>query len=161
MTSTLFAELSADPLGRGYAQMSDAQVAESLNAADIPEVGFIDPVLLRQRLVMMACESDPTHALALTHWRALAASQPAPEDEAATARWRIASMLVAAYDARVAVKLGAPEIAAIAGQAVILGLLSAEQLVILNADATRLISRAAELGLGPISHETIAEARRG
>lgn len=161
MTSVLLAELTADPLGRGYAAMSDAQAADSLNTADISEVGFIDPVVLRQRLVMMACESDPTHALVLTHWRALAASQPDPQDEAASARWRIASMLVAAYDARVAVKLGAAEIAAIAAQAVALGLLSADQLATLNADATRMISRAAALGLGPISHELIAEARNG
>lgn len=161
MTSALQAELAADPLGRAYAQMSDAEAADSLNAADIAQVGSIDPVVLRQRLVMMPCEAEPTHALVLTHWRALAVSQPDLQDVVAAARWRIASTLVAAYDARVPVNLGNAEVAAVAGQAVQLGLLSADQLALLNSDATRMISRAEAIGLGRVSHEMIAEARHG
>lgn len=161
MASALTTELTSDPLGRGYAQMSDADAADSLNAADTPVIGTIDAVLLRQRLVLMACETDPAYALALTYWRHIASEAADPQDAAAYGRWKIANTLVATYDAHVSINLGIPDIALIAEQAVQLGLLSVDQLALLNSDATRMISRAEVIGLGPVSHEMIAEARNG
>ena len=159
---TLAMELAGDPLGKGYDSMSDAQVAEALNAFDVPVIGSIDADFLRQRLVIMPCEAlegADSHALALNYWRYLANTAPESADPVAVGRWKIANILVATYDARVSINLGQLEVSTLADQAVLLGLLTQTQLNILKADATHHVSRASILGLSVITHEQVAEAR--
>lgn len=130
----LLAELADDPLGRGYAAMSDAQVAESINTPDRTV----------ERATMRA--ADIFEAVVLSEYNALTAARKAQVDRV---------LNLAGDD----IPIGPTSKArAFLLDAFVAGSVTRTNLA---AAAQQTVSRAVELGLGSVSHEMIAEARRG
>lgn len=134
MSQALTTELTTDPLGRGYAAMSDAQAADSLNTAN----RTVERATLRA--------ADIFEAVVLSEYNALAAAKKAQVDRV---------LNLAGGDIPVGANSKARAFlldAFVAGSATRTALVAAVQ---------HQVSRAAELGLGPVSHQMIAEARNG
>lgn len=134
MSQALTTELTTDPLRRGYAAMSDAQAADSLNTAN----RTVERATLRA--------ADIFEAVVLSEYNALAAAKKAQVDRV---------LNLAGDDIPVGANSKARAFlldAFVAGSATRTALAAAVQ---------HQVSRAAELGLGPVSHQMIAEARNG
>ena len=141
----LHAELTADPLGRGYSAMTAAQAADDLNTTYRQLVEFIQPENLilwaadGGRLQKLLNEADRSQAAVgiRSACRALAVTVTAfegvnPADE----RW--ATLLNAIVSA---------------------GILTAADRTALVDEATVTTSRAAELGLGTVAEGDVIKAR--
>lgn len=155
--SVLREELLNDPLERGYASMSDAEVAESLNRLD--------------RVVPALVPSADVHIWALY--------QNTPEDgpfegaplvsvlEAArmdrtNQLFGLAVILLRAVDQKEKPwDMQMPANLALMVGAVASGLLSEDQVNELKAKGFQAVSRAHELGFGHVDHPAVAEARNG
>lgn len=127
-------ELENDPLGRGYAQMSDAQAADSLNTPDRPS----------ERATMRATEIF--EVIDLDEYSALTPDKKAEvnrvldlsgDDIPIGPNSKARAFLFDAFPEGTKTHAALVEAAAIN------------------------ISRANELGIGPVSHPMVAEARRG
>lgn len=131
---TLAAELTNDPLARGYAAMTDAQVAESLAVVDRPV----------ERTTMRA--SEIFEAIVLSEYNALAAAKKAQVDRV---------LNLAGDDIPVGVTSKA--------RAFMLDSFGAGSQTRTNLSAlmTTTLSRAEELGLGTVSHTLVAKVRGG
>ncbi len=130
--AALVSELANDPLSRGYAGMSDAQAAESLNTTN----RTVDRTTLR------ACEIF--EAVVLTEYNALTAAKKtqvdrvlnlAGDDIPVGASSKARAFMLDAFGAGTSTRTA------------------------LTAIVQKVASRAEELGLGTVSHEQIAEAR--
>ena len=155
--SAISAEITNDPEGLGYAGMPDAEVARVMNA--------IDPV--SPRTVFQSVHIGLIHqtidnmvdANGIPVWEYVEAAQGAQDATgiAARAALRLRNARADYPDVRV----DSPIFQAQLGVLVSAGLLTQAQSDVITALGAIPVSRAGELGLGPVHHLEIAEARRG
>jgi len=148
MASPLQNEITTDPLERGYADMSDAEVAASLNAEDITttyerfvtyrtlmaEIGATEAATIRAK-IMGAMEAQPP--LALAH------------------------DMLSCYETGGGIDFGHDGTRAFLDQMEAAELFTAEEVAACKSLGERLISRAFELGLGAVKEGYVARARGG
>ncbi len=139
--ATLYNELTTDPLARGYATMTDAQAAASLNTADR---SVIRPRLANAKTVMHEIENG---WLLLDKLEAAAPSVP-------PVKWALKFL-----ETDVGIDVGSPVTQAQL-QSLVPGVLTQAEADALKALAQVTVSRADELGLGAVGGNDVAEARR-
>ncbi len=140
----LRSELANDPLGRGYATMSDEQVAASLNN---PDRLIVQSTMVTAKGLMALL--DPATAAAILDKLEAAASSNS------TVKWILSFMQGSAEG----VDLGHPNTRAQIDALAAAGVLSADEASLLKALADNLVSRAEELGLPEIKPWMVAHAR--
>lgn len=129
--AALAAELTNDPLGRGYASMGDAACAESLNTEDRPAIAFHITGNDLQNSVIA--------------WTEVEALTTAKRD----------TLMAILRSERLDISAGSKT------QIYLNGVLGATGKAALAALSAPPISRAVELGFGAVAHWEVAEARRG
>lgn len=140
----LRSELANDPLGRGYASMTDEQVAASLNNQDRL---ITEPTMVTAKS-LMALLDPATAAAILDKLEAAAASNSA-------VKW-ILSFIKGDAEG---VDLGHPNTRAQVDALAAAGVLTADEASLLKSLADSLVSRAEELGLPEIKPWMVAHAR--
>lgn len=140
----LRSEIANDPLGRGYASMTDEQVAASLNNLDRP-VTRPTPVTAKS---LMALLDPATAATILDKLEAAASSNSA-------VKW-ILSFIQGDAEG---VDLGHPNTRAQIDALAVAGVLTADEASLLKSLADSLVSRAEELGLPDIKPWMVAHVR--
>jgi hypothetical protein len=144
-------ELADDPLGLGYAALSDAEAADALNAPSRPGRQVVRTVDVRRYVLL--------HGI----WPAVqAVAANAPDDfHRGTAVTILQTLAPNSFDE---IRMDEPEIrAAVSGMLdtmVAAGAMTAQHKADMMALGDATVSRAAELGLGPVHHLDVAEARR-
>src|SRR3954447_17457604 len=144
-------EIRQDPLGNGYADLGDPQVADRLNAPARPGKKAVPATDVRRYVLL--------HGL----WpklQAVAASSANPVWQG-TAITILQTLAPNSFDQ---IDMADPDTAAAVGQMlttmVDAGVLTAQNRDEMVALGNAQISRAAELGLGAVHHLDVAEARR-
>ena len=140
----LRSEIANDPLGRGYASMTDEQVAASLNNLDRP-VTRPTPVTAKS---LMALLDPATAATILDKLEGAAASNSA-------VKW-ILSFIQGNAEG---VDLGHQNTRAQIDALAVAGVLTADEASLLKSLADSLVSRAEELGLPEIKPWMVAHVR--
>lgn len=145
--ATLRAELATDPLGRGYAAMTAAQAAASLNAVDRQVANKVN---LRDLIVYL---------LKAGKWIGI-------EDEATTgalnARAECRAFMVIMNNVNFTdLDLSDPIVRGMLGNIKTAGLLDAADQAAILAMGSETMSRAAERGLGTVLEKHIAASRAG
>lgn len=150
-TSTLADELATDPLGRGYAAMSDEAVAASLMAVDRPRARLVSRGDLRQRFDNLA------DAQGMPVWETIEAHR---NDQGALGiACRAALRLRDAPGDYPPIDVSAPMFQAQLAALVAGGVLTQEQAEGITAMGVEMVSRAEELGLGRVKPGYVAAAR--
>ena len=148
----LRAELTDDPLSIGYASMEDSEIAAALNDASRP--GKREVVASDVRMYVLLHGLWPTIT-------AVAAGSTNPVHKG-TALTILQTLGAGSFDV---IRMNNPAIAAGVGQMlatmVEAGAISETNRAEMVAMGDALVSRAQELGLGPVHHLAVAEARRG
>ena len=141
-------EIEADPLGRGYAGMTDAEVADSLSTGDI----------MAQRDIPL-----PTVYLWGVATSGLSDVRAAAESHASAAvRGLCAAALgMLALPSATVLSVTNPEVSGMLGALVATGVLTADKRDNLLARGQSLISRADQLGLGVVAPSDVTMARGG
>lgn len=142
----LVAELTADPLGRGYGDMTDDEVAASLNAADRTLV-VTTFATWRKLLADLGPTATPTIKGKI---------EAAAESNAAVA---MTLDMLAEYGEGGGLDLGHANTRAVIDQLATVEVLTADEAAAIKGVAEETISRAAELGLPTIKPGYVAKAR--
>ena len=147
--TTLTQELALQP----YQGLSDHAAAELLNARTIEVDGEADGPSIQRAYVVMAVGDDPAFASgSVADAISTAAAQPGGV---------IARIIRAVFDKGLAVNFASADVQALAAAAVSQGLFTQAQADRLRALGKHMISRADQLGLAPVTHQMVAEARNG
>ena len=144
-------ELTDDPLGRGYAGMADGEVADSLNVADRPGKGVVAASEVRRYVLLNGL------------WpriQAVAASSANPVHQG-TAITILQTLQPNSFDQ---IRMNDPAVAG-AVTSMLTTMVEAGAITAAHRDAMVAlgdiqVSRATELGFGPVHHLTVADARR-
>lgn len=148
---TLAEELANDPLGRGYASMSDEEVAVSLMAVDRLRARLVSRGDLRQRFDNLADGNG------VPVWELIEAHR---EDASSLGiACRAALRLRDAPGDYPPIDVSAPMFAAQLAALVAGGVLTQEQAEGITALGVEMVSRAEELGLGRVKPGYVAAAR--
>lgn len=145
----LRAELTGDPLGRGYGALDDRAAAERLNLAD-RSVAY--PRLISERAVLSDYDLGPLAADAVLTKLEQAAASGAP----------LAGVLRRALrflQTPEGLDIGHPMAQQLVGQLAEAGVLTAQEAGALQALGLRSASRAEELELGPVATYDVTVAR--
>lgn len=149
--AVLAAELANDPLGVGYLSLSDAQAADALNTPNRPGKKAVPASDVRMYVLLNGL------------WPTIGAIAQSSENPVhkGTAVTILQTLGAGSFDS---IRMNRPEIAA--GVATMLqtmvdaGAITAEHRAAMIAMGDAMISRADELGLGPVHHLQVAEARQ-
>lgn len=149
----LAAELTNDPLGRGYASMSDSEIADSLNARDRPGRVPVPARDIRKYVLMNGL------------WPAIAMLAQSTEASPQARGAAITLMQTLAPNSFDIVSLDEPAVfdavSNMADAMIAAGAITEEHRNAVLAMGNGLTSRARELGLGVVSHADVAFALRG
>lgn len=149
--TTLAEELATDPLGRGYAAMSDEAVAASLMEPNRPRARLVPRGDMRQRFDNLA-DADGVPV-----WETIEAHKG--DNDALGIACRAALRLRDAPGDYPPIDVAAPMFAAQLAALVAGGVLTQEQAEGITAMGVELVSRAEELGLGRVKPGYVAAAR--
>ena len=139
-------EIETDPLGRGYAGMTDQQIADSLNTTDrttiVPTVVGALGIMRLVGPMMGASILDKIEAAAASDSRL---------------KWFLRELTTNGID------LGHPVTRATIDELAVAGVITGAEAAALNQAAERTVTRAEELGLGtyPVSAQMVATAKGG
>lgn len=135
-------EITDDPLGRGYANLSPYEIAESLNAVNRTRQ---EPVPVVEMLIWAA------QTRAIPRFRALAAGGPPLDGMGEVA-------LVIFTTLGIPLGLDYPEVAGLLAVLVGAGAFTQEEVDALAARSQFPVSRAEELGLEPVTGQAVIDA---
>ena len=145
--------LSIEIIKLNYNSLSDYEVSELLNARTIEIDGEADGPSIQRAYVVMAVGDDPGFANgSVADAISTAAAQPAGV---------IARIVQKVFDKGLAVNFASADVQALAAAAVSQGLFTQAQADRLRVLGKQTISRAEQLGLAPVTHQMVAEARNG
>jgi len=139
-------ELSTDPLERGYAEMTDVEVATSLNTADVTVRQLVPLWRVKKTAIEEGCWL-PIQAAAASH------ETPAVQGAAMIAIDYINDQRFENLD------MDLPSTQQMLGALVAGGVISAEQSATLDALADSTTSRASQLGIGRVGAGHVESAR--
>ena len=139
-------EITTDPLGRGYAGMTDQQIADSLNTADRPAI----VPTVAGALGIMRLVGPALGAAILDKIEAAAGSD-------SRLQWFLRELTTNGID------LGHPVTRATIDELVVAGVLTQTEADAMKRSAERTVTRAEELELGvyPVSARMVATAKGG
>jgi len=149
------AEITIDPLTRGYAGMTDQQVVDSLLAQDRSR---INPLSSAELLAWAAGGADDAQAIKSRYERIQESSTAHPSGAVRGAC--LAAMGLIQRDGT-ELDLNLPDRAALVGGLVAGGVLTVTEQAELTTLATETVSRAEELGLGVVRPGHVTLARSG
>lgn len=143
--TVLTTELTTDPLERGYSGMSDAEVAASLNAADIPKRVRVSVPQLAQHLMESGL------------WPAIITATGEQDTATADAAGLLVDAATAPPDE---IDVDSVGLSSALASLVSGGVITQPQRDAIDALAETTTSRAAELGLGTVKPGHVEEVRR-
>lgn len=144
MTQKLFAEITTDPLGRGYTGMTDQQIADSLNAVDRTRLNVLSSAEL---LAWSGAGADDASGVASRYERI----ETAASSHASGAVRGACKAAIRLIDRDATeLDLSLPDRATMVAALVAGGVLTAAEQTELVAMATENISRATEIGIGVV-----------
>lgn len=143
-------EIEDDPLGRSYDGMADSEVADSINAANRPGRGPVSAATVRSYILLNGI------------WPRLQGLAAAATD--ATVKGTAITILqVMAPNSFDTIRMNDPAVhaavSAMLQTMVDAGAMTADQRAAMIALGDKMISRAEELGIPPVHHLQVAEAR--
>lgn len=142
----LSAELADDPLGRGYAAMTDQEVVDSLHAEDRTQV----VIVFATWRTLLAAAGPTVTATIKAKIGAAAESNPAIA---------LASDMLATYSDGGGLDMGHAYTRGVIDSLVTAEVLTADEAAVLKAVAERTVSRAVELGLSGVEASAVGIAR--